>query len=536
MNIEIQKKLGAYYTDQAVADFLVSWAIRSPSDKVLDPSYGDGVFLIAADRRLKSIGGTDSNKVVGIDIQSPTISNVSGFHLTTSRLIESDFFKVAPSEIGQMDAVVGNPPFIRYQRFNGNSRESALNICRQLGVYLPRLSSSWAPFLIHSTQFLKPGARLAMVIPAEINHAMYALPVVQYLLEKFRSIRIIAFREQIFPELSQDTFCLLGDDYGERCKELSLLIADNASSLAQIDLYSGTQVDIEALRKGEQRLIEYLLSDEFQKLYHGLIQENCIQRLGNLAEVGIGYVTGANKFFHLSTTEAQSYKIPKALLRRAVRSGRQLQGIRFTYEDWKVSEKSGSKVWLLLIPPYHKQLPGSVCKYLDEGLANKVHEAYKCSVREPWYSVPHVRRGNAFLSYMAGNNTRLVANDAGAVASNTLHVVSLFEKVSISPEILAMLWHTSFTMLSSEIEGHALGGGMLKLEPSEAKRVGIAMPKAMPTKSEMDCLDNMLRVGEFEAALDYADEIVLMRGLGLTRQDCTILRQGYEQLHKWRMR
>jgi hypothetical protein len=36
---------------------------------------------------------------------------------------------------------------------------------------------------------------------------------------------------------------------------------------------------------------------------------------------------------------------------------------------------------------------------------------------------------------------------------------------------LAALWQTSMTRLSVEIEGHALGGGMLKLEPGEAAKV-----------------------------------------------------------------
>src|SRR5690554_374549 len=34
------KAFGAYYTDTAVADFLVRWAVRDPGDVVLDPSSG----------------------------------------------------------------------------------------------------------------------------------------------------------------------------------------------------------------------------------------------------------------------------------------------------------------------------------------------------------------------------------------------------------------------------------------------------------------------------------------------------------------
>src|SRR4051794_29863217 len=62
------KSMGAYYTDAAVADFLVGWAVRSPRDLVLDPSCGDGVFLAAASNRLKSLGGDVAAQVHGVEI------------------------------------------------------------------------------------------------------------------------------------------------------------------------------------------------------------------------------------------------------------------------------------------------------------------------------------------------------------------------------------------------------------------------------------------------------------------------------------
>ena len=90
--------------------------------------------------------------------------------------------------------------------------------------------------------------------------------------------------------------------------------------------------------------------------------------------------------------------------------------------------------------------------------------------------------------------------------------------------------------MSSEIEGHALGGGMLKLEPSEAERVRICIPRPSPNKSQRIRLDNLLRAEEYEAALDYADKAVLIGKLGLTNRDCIALRDGYRYLRMWRMR
>ena len=42
-----QKRSGAYYTPESVAATLVRWAVRRSTDRLLDPSCGDGRFLAA---------------------------------------------------------------------------------------------------------------------------------------------------------------------------------------------------------------------------------------------------------------------------------------------------------------------------------------------------------------------------------------------------------------------------------------------------------------------------------------------------------
>lgn len=43
-----KKGLGAYYTNPAVGDFLVTWGIDAAPGVVMDPACGDGRFLRAA--------------------------------------------------------------------------------------------------------------------------------------------------------------------------------------------------------------------------------------------------------------------------------------------------------------------------------------------------------------------------------------------------------------------------------------------------------------------------------------------------------
>ena len=119
-----------------------------------------------------------------------------------------------------LDAVVGNPPFIRYQKFSGDVRAKALARALEQGVNLSGRSSAWAPFLVHSVSLLKPGGRLGMVVPAELGHATYARPVLRYLTQSFGSVTLLTFETPLFPRLSQDTLLVLAEGRGAAFKGL----------------------------------------------------------------------------------------------------------------------------------------------------------------------------------------------------------------------------------------------------------------------------------------------------------------------------
>lgn len=160
-----QKSLGAFYTAEPIARFIARWAVRASSDLVLDPSCGEGVFLGAGVSRLRELGSARP-VVWGIELDGEAIDSSRAL-FPGSRLLRLDFFCARPEDFPQFDAVVGNPPFIRYQNFSGDARSLALSRAKDGGVHLPRLSSSWAPFLVHAVAFLRSGGRLAMVVPAE---------------------------------------------------------------------------------------------------------------------------------------------------------------------------------------------------------------------------------------------------------------------------------------------------------------------------------------------------------------------------------
>ena len=309
---EHAKTLGAFYTDAQVADFLVWWGVRSRHDTVMDPSFGGGVFLRSACKRLVKLGGRPRKQVCGAEVDSNVHARIAEklsdeFGVDRRKLFRRDFFALDAGAAGKVDAVVGNPPFIRYQRFSGETRRTALARAASCGVHLTELSSSWAPFLVHSMAMLKDGGRLAMVVPMEIGHAAYARPVLEHLARSFGKVTFLTFQKRLFPDLSEDTLLLLGEDKGSSSSQFLLRDFAHSGLLAEVrrrgkrTLSRTRRMRAQTVGQGRERLVEYFIPKEARELYRKLKRGRMTQQLGELADVGIGYVTGANDFFHLST-------------------------------------------------------------------------------------------------------------------------------------------------------------------------------------------------------------------------------------------
>lgn len=536
------KALGAFYTDVQVADFLVWWAVRSSRDTVMDPSFGGGVFLRSACNKLIKMGGEPAEQVSGVEVDAGVHRLIveklrDEFGLRAANLILKDFFDFEPLPINRVIVVVGNPPFIRYQKFRSEKRTRALAQAADHGVRLTQLSSSWAPFVIHSVSMVKAGGRLAMVLPMEIAHASYALPVLRHLFNSFGRVTFLTFRKKLFTDLSQDTLLVLAEDKGGKDSTVLHRDLEHAGLLSEIQHKSRTAIwgtrilDGESLMAGQERLIEALIPNRARGLYKELKKTGSTQPLGRLADIGIGYVTGANDFFHLSPEEVKHLNIPSKFLRRAVKRGRALTGLRFTRDDWREAAVLGDAGFLLSIDR-NAELPEAVRGYLEEGKTRHVPDAYKCRVRSPWYSVPHVYQPDGFLTYMSGVAPRFVSNEANVVAPNSLHIVRRHRNAKLSCDSIAALWQTSLTRLSVEIEGHAMGGGMLKLEPTEAENCIVANPGMRDAKltelaSELDAL---VRASRQKEAQQLADKIVLQDGLGLSKRECDSLKNAAQRL------
>ena len=176
----------------------------------------------------------------------------------------------------------------------------------------------------------------------------------------------------------------------------------------------------------------------------------------------------------------------------------------------------------------------SVQAHLARGEAAGFHERYKCRIRDPWWGLPIPAGGppDLLLTYCSNEYPRLAENAAKVLNTNTIHGVRLLG--CGDPKILAAGFYNSLTLLSAELVGRSYGGGVLKLEPSEAE--ALLLPPMLPELGDLlPAVDRAVRARDLDTALDLVDPVVL-RPLGLRATDIEKLRDGRKRLRGRRRR
>jgi type I restriction-modification system DNA methylase subunit len=147
LSTEERHKFGQHYTRSEVVDLINAFCIRDADATVFDPACGGGTFLVRAYARKKLLGaGTLTHQellpqLIGNDI-SAYPAHLTTINLATRDLIDKanypfvlrgDFFDLAPGQVAftlplsgnleltdqtipDIDAFVGNPPYIRQEK------------------------------------------------------------------------------------------------------------------------------------------------------------------------------------------------------------------------------------------------------------------------------------------------------------------------------------------------------------------------------------------------------------------------------------
>lgn len=532
--IEGYNKLrGGYYTPDKISEFITDWAVKAAADTILEPSCGDGSFLNAITHRLKILGATRQEvkkNVIGVELDSVEAEKAAQYGTTVVCKDFFSYFREVVDDKKKFDAIVGNPPFIRYQNFNEEYREIAFTLMNKYGFKPNRLTNIWLPFLLLSCNALKPNGRLGMVIPAELFQVDYAAEARQFLSGFFDRLTIITFKQLVFDDIQQEVVLLLGERGCEkhRIRIVELNNIEDLISQGQKCLDTAEQKQLDT---GKDKWVKYYLTNEELQLLKKLDHDSRISNATDLYEVNVGLVSGENDFFILNRSVVAEHNLESTVLPIVSRS-EQLKGIQLTEKDFDCLIGAGKKVFFFA--PGNAEvddLTKEQKEYIEYGEENGYNKNYKCRIRPKWYYVSSTWDADAFLIRQAHLYPRMILNKKNALVTDTLHKVRFLQ--GVQGECVAAAFLNTYTFALSETLGRSYGGGVLTFEPGEMRKFRIPMRGA--DQLDLSKIDGWQRKGEIDKILEYTDGVLLREGLGLTQYEIALLHSIWNKMRDRRM-
>jgi len=536
-----RKLRGGYYTPLELAQYLVKWGVREDTKHILEPSCGDGNFILAILQHLANMPAL-SPVITAIELVPDELhkakNKVKQFNKNGAKIrwVCQDFFEAYDHlrQNEKFNLIVGNPPFIRFQHFDGDSRNLAFSHLKRAGYKPTKLANVWAAFIQLSVELLQEGGRLAMVVPAELLQVKYAHELRDRLATQFEHIVIVGFKRLVFPQIQQEILLLLAE--GKR--EVSDLTSDihtieflDGEELLSLDNLNDAVAHIPAKhsRRGMKWTSLFLDDTVFSALDEA---ENAagLVSLGQLAEVDVGIVTGRNSFFILMEAQKNDFQAEFFTVPIIGRTSA-LKTTFFSARDFREYKKQYPSFLLNLRGVMYDAFPQKIKDYIKSGEQENIHRGYKCRIRQRWYDVPSIYIPDAFLFRQIHRYPLLVVNEAKATSTDTIHRVRV--KNGISVELLATTFFNSLTLAWAEVCGRSYGGGVLELEPREAEELPIFYDDEI--EIDVEKVRDLLRRDRAYEALDYVDSVILKEHLGFDDFMVGKIRNAWEQLRDRRM-
>lgn len=232
---EERHKYGQYYTSPEVVDLINSFCITRGDEKVLDPACGGGTFLVRAYARKRILAPWRHHGELLKDLFGTDISNFAT-HLTTINLAtrdlideenypqiaRTDFFNVRPKraflslpahaatdgkmkskgmgaiqhrdvEIPKLDAVVGNPPYVRQEDIADGNKKKIRELVEEewKGINFSGRSDLHIYFWPHATTFLKEDGYFCFLTSSQWLDVEYGFRLQKWILKNFKIVAII---------------------------------------------------------------------------------------------------------------------------------------------------------------------------------------------------------------------------------------------------------------------------------------------------------------------------------------------------------
>jgi adenine-specific DNA methylase len=532
-----EKLRGGYYTHADVADFLTRWVLQARPRRLLEPACGDGAFFAA----LARLGAVGIESIVGCEIFAAEAEKART-HVRTVRgaafeIFAEDFLQWALTRLHDyisFDAVLGNPPFIRYQYLNSQLQTLAEQLFLRFDLPFTKHTNAWVPFVIASLALLRPGGRLAMIVPSELLHILYARSLRSFLRRQCSRILVLDPQDLWFEKTLQGVVLLMAEKRNEQDSgetQLAFVPVKDRNALAAPPEDYFRRADFFAASVLNGKWMLGLLNPDERTLLERLALHPSIHPFREWASVDVGIVTGANKFFLVPEVVLREHGLSPWAHPMFGRS-EHVGGVIYDKRCHRQNRERGLPAHFLWFGDRSLgELPATAQRYIRAGEEQGLHRRYKCRIRSPWYNVPSVHAAPVAMLKRAHHFPRLILNTAKAFTTDTAYRIVPHKKRALD---LVVGFVNSLTALSAELEGRHYGGGVLELVPSEIER--LLVPAIRGSAADLRQLDSAVKSKVSAEELLARQDRLVLGPLGIQERECDVLRGAWRRLRTRRQR
>ena len=424
--IECFMDLGQVFTRREIADYMVSLFNIDTIETILDPCFGEGVFI-------HSLLEHQFNSIQGYEIDPFLFEHVKKNKLNYVELFNSDF--LLSNIPKKYSGIIMNPPYIRHEKINDLNELGITK--KQLSkekIYegLPLNANIYMYFVIKAISLLKPNGELVIIFPSNWLQSKHGIVFKKLLLKDCSILKQVSIKGQLFEQNALVEVVVLKL---VKAKVTSLTVTDNL-------IFNG-------------RKLVRDLSDNMD------LDVDFPDSLTKLAKIRRGLTTGYNKMYiNPPLNNCEEYIFP------IISSPKSVVGY---------STKNAHLDQILILDKYnYKDISSDLNEYLNTHkkyiLFNKspktLFEKIKANENN-WFKINKIPSKGIIFGYFIRDEIKFIIHDCDSLVRDNFYII----EPNIDKLLMLALLNNYYCYYQLEKMGKEYGGGLLKLQKYDLEHI-----------------------------------------------------------------
>ena len=476
--------LGQVFTNEVVADYMISLFTIDKKQRILDPCFGGGVFI---DTALKN----GFCNIEGYEIDNVLFDKYREKH-SDIRIYNQDFLRVG--EEYKYDGIIMNPPYIRQEKIDDLEELGITKrILQENKIYqkLPKTANMYMYFIFKALELLSDDGELVVIFPGSWLQARSGKMFEKAMFQKCTLLKQIEIKGDVF--------------------EKNALV----------------DVVILHLKKG---VFSYEAEKLFAMIENNSVVEkkheaNCVNigfniTFADIGKVRRGLTTGCNEMFINPDIKETNFQ-------KIISTPKAVEGY----------DTRGTKFDKILMLDRNVQLSHETRKYLgqwkDRIISTKAPKTIFEKIQgasEYWYEIKPIESKGIIFSYFVRNDMKFILNEDGYLARDNFYIIY----PTINQYIEFALLNNYYTYYQLEKFGKKYGAGLLKLQRYDIENLRFPNVKEF-TQEELDTLEKIAKKLAQSGEKELIDEISILIS-NHSMVEYSVMRELYMKTRERRLR